>query len=126
YFGSTYTSNPSVSQATGNPYADFLMGLPTTVINSSPIDWSRQRDIYFGPYIQDDWKVTRRLTLNIGFRYDLYTQPVDAKNTGAMFDPFTANSAGRLGILQLPGQNGNSRAIVAGHHKNFAPRVGLA
>lgn len=40
-FGPTYTSNPSVNGATGNPYADFLLGLPTSVMNSSPIDWSR-------------------------------------------------------------------------------------
>jgi hypothetical protein len=126
FFGATYTSNPSVSQASGNPYADFLLGLPTTVINSSPIDWSRQRDLYFGPYIQDDWKVTRKLTLNLGFRYDLYTQPVDAKNTGGMFDPNGANSAGRRGIIIVPGTNGYSRAIVKGHHKNFAPRFGFA
>jgi Carboxypeptidase regulatory-like domain/TonB dependent receptor len=126
YFGPTYTSNPSVSQATGNPYADFLLGLPTSVINSSPIDWSRQRDLYFGPYIQDDWKVTRNLTLNLGFRYDLYTQPVDAKDTGGMFDPNGVNSAGRRGIIIVPGTNGYTRAIVKGHHKNFAPRFGFA
>jgi hypothetical protein len=126
YFGSTYTANGSLAQPGGLPYADFLLGLPTGVTNSNAIDYSRQRDLYVGPYIQDDWKISRRLTLNIGFRYDLYTQPVDAKNTGAMFDPYTANSAGRLGILQLPGQNGNSRAIVKGHHNNYAPRIGLA
>src|SRR6266567_3994491 len=126
FFGATYTANASLAQVGGLPYADFLLGLPTGVTNSNAIDWSRQRDMYVGPYVQDDWKVSRRLTLNIGFRYDLYTQPVDAKNTGAMFDPFAPNSAGRLGILQLPGQNGNSRAVVLGHHKNFAPRLGLA
>jgi hypothetical protein len=64
--------------------------------------------------------------LNIGFRYDLYTQPVGVLNTGAMFDPFTANNNGRLGILQIPGQNGNSGAVVKGHHNNFAPRRGFA
>jgi hypothetical protein len=126
YFGSTYTANPSLAQTGGLPYADFLLGLPTTVSNSNAVDWSRQRDLYVGPYIQDDWKVSRRLTLNIGFRYDLYTQPVDAKNTGAMFDPYTPNSDGRVGVLQLPGQNGNSRSVVLAHHRNFAPRVGLA
>lgn len=126
YFGATYTANASLATVGGLPYADFLLGLPTGVTNSNAIDWTRQRDLYVGPYVQDDWKVSRRLTLNIGFRYDLYTQPVDAKNTGAMFDPFTPNSDGRLGILQLPGQNGNSRAIVKGHHMNLAPRFGLA
>jgi hypothetical protein len=43
-----------------------------------------------------------------------------------MFDPYAPNVNGRLGILQLPGKNGNSRAVVEGHHRNLAPRVGLA
>ena len=93
YFGSTYTANGSLAQPGGLPYADFLLGLPTGVTNSNAVDWSRQRDLYVGPYIQDDWKISRRLTLNLGFRYDLYTQPVDAKNTGAMFDPVTRRTA---------------------------------
>jgi hypothetical protein len=126
FFGSTYTANPSLAQPGGLPYADFLLGLPTGVTNSNAVDWSRQRDLYVGPYIQDDWKITHRLTMNLGFRYDLYTQPVDAKGTGAMFDPYAPNVDGRLGILQLPGQNGNSRAVVKGHHRNLAPRLGFA
>ena len=126
YFGAIYTSNASLASPGGLPYADFLLGLPTSVTNQNAIDWSRQRDLYVGPYVQDDWKVSRSLTLNLGFRYDLYTQPVDAKGTGAMFDPFSPNSNGRLGILQLPGQNGNSRSIVWGHHRNLAPRFGFA
>jgi hypothetical protein len=126
YFGPTYTANPSLSQSGGLPYADFLLGLPTSVTNQNSIDWSRQRDLYVGPYIQDDWKVSRRLTLNLGFRYDLYTQPVDAKSTGGMFDPYSSNSAGRPGIIQVPNQNGNTQAIVWGHHRNFAPRLGFA
>ena len=126
FFGPTYTSNPSVSQASGSSYADFLLGLPTSVINSSPIDWSRQRDLYVSPFIQDDWKITRKLTLNLGFRYDLYTQPVDALDTGGMFDPNGTNRDGRRGIIIVPGTNGYTRAIVQGHHKNFAPRFGFA
>ncbi|HWB85353.1 MAG TPA: TonB-dependent receptor [Bryobacteraceae bacterium] len=126
YFGPTYTANPSLAKQGGDPYADFLLGLPTSVTNQNSIDWSRQRDLYVGPYIQDDWKVSRRLTLNLGFRYDLYTQPVDAKDTGGMFDPNGKSSTGRLGIIELPGQNGFSRAITFGHHRNFAPRFGFA
>jgi Carboxypeptidase regulatory-like domain/TonB dependent receptor-like, beta-barrel len=126
YFGPTYTANPSVAQNGGLPYADFLLGLPTTVTNQNAIDWTRQRDLYVGPYIQDDWKISRRLTLNLGFRYDLYTQPVDEKNTGGMFDPNGKSSTGRLGVIRVPGKDGFSRAVVDGHHKNFAPRFGFA
>ncbi len=128
FFGSTYTSNPSISGATGLPYADFLLGFPTSVIsgNTSQVDWSMQRDLYVGPYIQDDWKVNGRLTLNLGFRYDLFTQPVQARDVGGMFDPYAYSSTGRRGIIITPGAPGYSRAIVEGHHKNFAPRFGFA
>jgi hypothetical protein len=126
YFGATYTSNPSLPQTGGLPYADFLLGLPTSVINSSQIAWSMQRDLYFGPFVQDDWKVNSRLTLNLGFRYDLYTQPVQARDTGGMFDPYAVSSTGRKGIIIVPGKNGFSRAIVDGHHRNFGPRFGFA
>lgn len=127
FFGSTYTSNPSISTATGLPYADFLLALPTSVVAStSEVNWSMQRDLYFGPFIQDDWRVNRKLTLNLGFRYDLFTQPVQARNVGGMFDPTALSSTGRPGIIALPGKDGYSRAIVQGHHKNFAPRFGFA
>jgi len=125
-FGSFFTANPSVSQATGLPYADFLLGVPAIVTAQNQIDFARQRDLYFGAYVQDDWKFSRRLTFNLGFRYDLFTQPVDALNTGGVFDPFTKSSLGRYGVIRIPGKDGNSRAIVRGYHRNFAPRFGFA
>ena len=126
FFGAIFTANPSVAQQTGLPYADFLLGVPTRVTAQNQIDWSRQRDLYFGAYIQDDWKVTRKLTFNLGFRYDLFTQPVDALNTGGVFDPYGQSRLGRLGVIRVPGKDGFSRAIIHGHHKNLAPRFGFA
>ncbi len=126
FFGAIFTSNPSVAQQTGLPYGDFLLGFPTRVTAQNQIDWSRQRDFYFGAYIQDDWKATRRLTLNLGFRYDLFTQPVDALNTGGVFDPYGVSRLGRFGVIRVPGKDGFSRAIVKGHHKNLSPRFGFA
>ena len=63
--------------------------------------------------------MTRKLTLNLGIRYDLYTQPVDARDRGSLFDLET-------GRFALPGKDGFSRAIVDGDHNNFGPRLGFA
>jgi hypothetical protein len=125
-FGAVFTANPSVSGQTGLPYAEFLLGTPTSIVGDYLRDWPRQRDLYVGGFFQDDWKVTPRLTLNLGMRYDLYTQPVDARDNGGVFDPHLAGPIGRLGVIRRPGQDGNSRAIVEGDHNNFAPRFGFA
>jgi hypothetical protein len=117
-FGSIFTSS-SDSPGSGAPFADFLLGFPSTLQGTQMLDWGRQRDIYFGGYVQDDWKVSRKLTLNLGVRFELYTQPVDARDRGSLFDLAT-------GRFQLPGQRGFSRAIVDGDHNNIGPRVGFA
>ena len=83
------------------------------------IDWGRQRSIYGGGFVQDDWKVSRRLTLNFGLRYELFTQPVDARDLGSLFNI-------QNGQYALPGKGGYTRAIVDGDHNNFGPRLGFA
>src|SRR5207253_390020 len=103
----------------GAPLADFLLGYPAQLTGTQLLDWARLRGTYAGVYFQDDWKVSRRLTINMGLRYELYTQPTDARNKGALFNAIT-------GQFQVPGQNGFSDAIVTGHHLDFAPRLGFA
>jgi hypothetical protein len=71
-------------------------------------------------YIQDDWKVTPKLTLNIGLRYDFATPPYSAKNELANFDPA---GSGAL-VLAKPGSLGD-RTLVQVNKKNFAPRFGF-
>jgi hypothetical protein len=117
-FGSIFSSSSDVA-GSGAPLADFLMGYPSATQGTQLLDWSRQRDIYVGTYFQDDWKVTPKLTLNLGFRYELYTQPIDARDRGGLFDA-------RTGQVAIPGKNGFSRAIVNGDHNNWAPRLGFA
>lgn len=119
-FASTFTSS-SNAPGSGLPYADFLYGYPTTEASNvtSMLDWGRQRSIYGGGFVQDDWKVTSRLTLNLGLRYELFTQVVDARDLGSLFNV-------KNGQFALPGKNGYTRAIVDGDHNNFGPRAGFA
>jgi hypothetical protein len=72
-----------------------------------------------GYFVQDDWKVNRRLTLNLGVRYDLYTYPYEQNNNQANYDFAT-------GTLLFAGVNGNSRSLINTDKNNVAPRVGFA
>jgi hypothetical protein len=119
YFGSIFSSSSNDSRS-GDPWADFLMGFPSLQEpGRRMLQWGRLRSIYSGSYVQDDWRVTRRLTLNLGLRFELYTQPVDARDVGGQYDLDSQQ-------FVLPGKNGYSRAIVKGDHNNFGPRVGFA
>lgn len=117
-FGSIFSSS-SNDAGSGSPLADFLMGFPAQLTGTQLPDWARLRDLYTGYYFQDDWKLTSKLTLNIGIRYELFSQPVDARDRGSLFDA-------RSGKFVVPGASGYTRAIVDGHHNNFAPRFGFA
>ena len=64
---------------TGNAYADFLLGLPTSVVRLDPYPTQYNRFNDTAAYIQDDWKITPKLTLSYGVRYE-YNGPVTAEN----------------------------------------------
>jgi hypothetical protein len=72
-----------------------------------------------GYFAQDDWKVSRRLTLNLGVRYDLYTFPYEQHNYQSDFNLSTLT-------LQVAGTDGLSNSIVKTNKNNFAPRIGFA
>jgi hypothetical protein len=118
YFGPFFSSSSDTANS-GSPFADFLFGYQSVIQGGQLLDWARQRDLYAGFYVQDDWRATSKLVLNLGLRYDLFTQPVDARDRGGFFNRALAR-------VVLPGEPGFSRAIVAGDHNNFAPRIGIA
>lgn len=84
--------NWSQADATsGDPYASFLLGVPDGSSNYPLFPWWKQ--IYSAPYFQDDWKVSRRLTLNLGLRIDFNQPPHEKWNRmNGPFDP-TVSSA---------------------------------
>jgi hypothetical protein len=73
---------------TGIAYADFLLGYPNTTGNATPSDYVvRYNSSQYGMYIQDDWKLLPRLTLNYGIRYDLQRFHDNPYGTESLFVP---------------------------------------
>jgi hypothetical protein len=112
---------------TGNAYADFLLGVPSTMTQDAPI---RKLDNggYFSVFAQDDFRMHPRVTLNLGVRYDLQPPLTDPQNRKLAYVPgrrSTVSPNAPEGLL-FPGDDGISRGIVKMDINNIAPRLGLA
>jgi trimeric autotransporter adhesin len=81
---------------------------------------------YFAVYSQNDWRATRRLTVNLGLRWDLQPGPTERYNRMSAYD-FTAKTPyGTQGGFYFAGANGNPRNLWGSEHHNFGPRLGAA
>ena len=120
-------SNPN---AGGNAFASFLLGLA----DSGQIDTIRfigQQFPYYGGYVQDDWRVSSKLVLNFGLRYDINLPPTGLNDRWADFGPTTPNPAagGIPGAVLFAGScNGcvGTRQLADIWSKGFGPHIGFA
>jgi hypothetical protein len=109
---------PGTGRFTGYETSEILAGFSDYEIGAAST-FFKTFNYETGYFVQDDWKVNRRLTLNLGVRYDLYTNPYEQNNNQANYDFST-------GTLQIAGVNGNSRSLINTDKNNFAPRIGFA
>lgn len=114
----------------GNALADFYTGYESTFFQDNGRKFYL-REIRPSLYLQDDWKVVRNLTLNLGLRWDPWLPPIDDNNTLVGFD--TANphfhstiAPGAPAGMMFNGDPGVSASIYKNNFKDLAPRVGFA
>ncbi len=129
--GFTQGPDPLTASASGGyGVASLLLGYPASASAGYTTDQTRSFNVE-ALYLQNDWKVTRRLTLNLGMRWE-YEGPVkDRYNVLANFDPSISSPLKAPGMnlrggLTYPGANGVPRGLVEQDFKDFEPRVGFA
>jgi len=121
----------SVSATAGFGYASFLLGTGSSGNNTNGIRPAVQSKS-FGWYLQDDWKVSRKLTLNLGVRWDIDTGVTERFDRFAVFDPDVRSPLADPSGLDLrggwlfPGPDLGGRSLRGPQWNKVAPRVGLA
>jgi len=131
-FQSSITSNCggsavtcSIAPNTGFSFASFVLGYPTTVTRGLMQGVVGERRPEYGAYIQDDWRVNSKLTLNLGLRYDLFVPYVEVFDRQSNFETST-------GKFVVASDNATINGIEVGRQlqttpkKDFAPRFGFA
>ncbi len=108
--------------ASGNPntgIADFLLGKVKTAQYEQPQPETGRRNYNYGIFLQDDWKVTTKLTLNLGARYEYESPLTIANNVYSRIDPV-------IGVLLVAGANASSSLNINTPKADLSPRIGLA
>src|SRR5262249_39371154 len=122
--GSWYTDNCSTTSA-GFGVASFLLGLGSSGEADVYAATNADRIGSYAGYVQDDFKVTPKLTLNMGLRYDLFRPTVSAHNQMSWMDPTVVNpDIGIKGAVVFGSDN--NRTAAETYKKALGPRFGLA
>lgn len=112
---------------TRNALADFLLGIPSAVTQDAPVT-GLTNTWYTALFVQDDFRLNQRLTLNLGLRWDVQTPPTDPQNRVVNYVPgqrSTVNPLAPVGAL-FYGDPGVERGGIPVNYTNFSPRLGFA
>lgn len=121
FTGGLTASNGGAAPTLYNAWADFLLGLPQGMGKDYQyMNPATGRESVYSAYAQDQWQVTRKLTVNYGLRYEAYPFPTRDHFGGSNYDPST-------NLALLGGVNGvpENAGVNAGYGQ-FAPRIGVA
>lgn len=139
-----YTDNPLSSIDSGSAFADFMLGLPADAQRSFPRGNFGNRYNNFHYFVQDDWRVSSKLTVNFGVRYEFNPWPAGYHNQLSVFDRSTGkiilsspmNLSGQAiaqtvydlmpDVFETTAKLHLPKQIIANDKNNFAPRIGLA
>ena len=116
-FDRNYTSNLGAAN-TGQPWASFLLGLPNRVQRDFVDTYPEVLINFVGFFVQDDFRVTRNLTLNLGLRWDLLTTPVEKNNRQTNFSL-------QDGLIHAASDDDRG-PLTTNFYGGWAPRLGLA
>lgn len=113
---------------TNNPFANFLIGAPVVFFQAGGDFHRGLRSFDLGGYFQDQWRVSRKFTLNYGLRYEINSPFAEIRNRLNQFAPgqqSVVHPEAPRGIL-FPGDPGVSKRIVDMYYKGLMPRFGFA
>ena len=116
-FTGAFTQDAANPGATGDPFADFLLGLPQITNRSVGSAQAYLRQNTHAAYFQDDWRIRPTVTLNFGLRYEYFSPYTETSGNLLNLDYSTLPQAPRLF---------RTNSAVAPDRNNFAPRFGLA
>ena len=104
----------------GDSMASFLLGFPTLIAHDYTQNWPGERGSEVGLYFADDWRATKRLTLNLGLRWDYFSPFSEVSDRWANFNVNT-------GKIDIAGRNGVDKYVgIEPYYMNFGPRFGFA
>jgi hypothetical protein len=125
-FSPLTTDRPGSSSTTGNALASYLLG-EANAASIQVSDKIPSRASYSALYVQDDWRVTDRLTINAGLRWEVEYPRWVVGNKMNSFDPNAINPvSGTPGVVTFAGRNGTPTRAFATDWNNVGPRLGFA